>query len=65
MNGTDFREAAWRTSSYSGDSGNCVEVATNRHQVGVRDTKRRDAGTLVFTSAAWSRFVSSFSSRGV
>ncbi|MFF8286210.1 DUF397 domain-containing protein [Streptomyces albus] len=52
---------AWRTSSYSGAHGDCVEVATNLDAtVPVRDTKQRgDAHqpTLVFPREAWARFV--------
>jgi hypothetical protein len=52
---------AWRTSSYSDDRDECVEVATNLPGiVPVRDTKQgRQPGrpTLVFPHEAWARFV--------
>ncbi|CAM3277973.1 DUF397 domain-containing protein [Streptomyces albus] len=52
---------AWRTSSYSGAHGDCVEVATNLDAtVPVRDTKQRgDASrlTLVFPREAWVQFL--------
>lgn len=49
----------WRTSSYSGEEGNCVEVGWGADEVGVRDTKDRDGGTLRFETEAWDRFVRS------
>ena len=49
--------AAWRTSSYSGGSGNCVEVAGGLPgAVGVRDSKDPGGRALVFTTAAWRAF---------
>ncbi|MBO8202733.1 DUF397 domain-containing protein [Streptomyces smyrnaeus] len=52
---------ALRTSSYSDDRDECVEVATNLPRtVPVRDTKQRldaDRPTLVFGYEAWARFV--------
>ncbi|MQA09508.1 MAG: DUF397 domain-containing protein [Pseudonocardiaceae bacterium] len=52
-----FAPAAWRTSSHSGSSSNCVQVATAEQAVGVRDSKRPDAGTLVFPATGWNRFL--------
>lgn len=50
-------ESNWRKSSYSGDQGNCVEVADqNGNRVLVRDTKNRTDATLRFTPDAWRRF---------
>lgn len=47
----------WRKSTYSDASGgNCVEVASD-DMVLVRDTTDRDGGTLVFSVAAWERFI--------
>jgi hypothetical protein len=54
----DFNGARWRTASRSGQTGNCVEVATNLPDVvPVRDTKNRDGGTLAFTPDAWREFL--------
>ncbi len=40
----------WRTSSYSGNSGNCVEVSIQaRHTVGVRDSKDPAGPKLAFS----------------
>ena len=54
----DTLEAGWRTSSYSGaNGGNCVEVASPRGVVAVRDTKQDRTGpVLQFTPAAWREF---------
>lgn len=52
----DPSRAAWRTSSYSNNGGNCVEVATAEDAVGVRDTKDRAGAVLTFTPEAWRRF---------
>lgn len=50
--------ATWRKSSYSGDNGgNCVEIGNFGTAVAVRDTKNVDAGMLVFSRPAWSRFI--------
>ncbi|MFD4341526.1 DUF397 domain-containing protein [Streptomyces anulatus] len=49
----------WRTSSFSGGQGNCVEVAPNLpHLVPVRDSKRPTGPVLAFGHAAWRTFVS-------
>ncbi len=61
----DLTRADWRTSSRSGGSGQCVEVATNlvdtagETVVLVRDSKNPNAGTLAFTPGEWQAFVSS------
>ncbi|MEU4095058.1 DUF397 domain-containing protein [Streptomyces sp. NPDC026673] len=48
----------WFTSSYSDDQGgNCVEVATTRNAVHVRDSKDPGGPVLSFTPAAWAAFV--------
>jgi hypothetical protein len=57
--GIDLSRANWRTSSHSGgNGGQCVEVARNLPGVVVvRDSKARQAGTLVFSRAAWAGFI--------
>lgn len=51
-------EPNWRTSRYSGSSGNCVEVARTS-VIHVRDTKQRGRGPeLAFTERAWADFLS-------
>jgi hypothetical protein len=57
----DFTGALWRKSGRSGggSGGNCVEVAFAGPAVGVRDSKKPDAGALAFPASAWQRFVRS------
>jgi hypothetical protein len=50
---TPARRPAWRTSSYSGQESNCVEVAPTMPEWRVRDTKDRDGGTLTVSSSSW------------
>ena len=47
----------WRTSSYSGTNGNCVEVATAGDARLVRDTKQRQAGHLSIGDHGWRSFL--------
>ncbi|MFJ9842358.1 DUF397 domain-containing protein [Kitasatospora sp. NPDC101155] len=55
----DLTGAAWRTSSYSVQEGQCVEVADGfLDRVPVRDSKDPDGPALVFAADAWSAFVS-------
>jgi Domain of unknown function (DUF397) len=49
-------DRAWRTSSYSGGQGNCVEVADHANRVFVRDTQDLAGPVLRFSRAAWRRF---------
>jgi len=51
----DQIELSWRKSSYSGNGGgSCVEVGTGLPgRVAIRDTKRREDGMHVITSAAF------------
>jgi Domain of unknown function (DUF397) len=57
MEMTDLSRAWWRTSSYSGTNGNCVEVvADSPPRVLVRDTKDREGPVLAFPPGAWRLF---------
>jgi hypothetical protein len=57
METTDLSRAQWRTSSYSGTNGNCVEVAADSGpRVLVRDTKDRGGPVLAFRPSAWREF---------
>ena len=49
--------AAWRKSSYSSPSGNCVEAATLTGGVALRDSRFPDGPELVFASAVWDAFL--------
>jgi hypothetical protein len=48
----------WIKSSYSNSSANCVEIATDGHTVGVRDSKQNgDGPVLKFSRAEWAAFL--------
>ncbi|MDS1270543.1 DUF397 domain-containing protein [Lipingzhangella sp. LS1_29] len=51
-----FHDAPWRTSSYTQQQ-NCVEVADTPGVTAVRDTKYREHGHLLFSTAEWRSFV--------
>lgn len=40
-------ELCWRTSSYTGCGANCVEVAQNRVEILIRDTKQNGQGPIL------------------
>ena len=46
----------WRTSSFSGNGGECVEVCQVRDAVAVRDSKDRTGAMLRFAPDAWRSF---------
>jgi hypothetical protein len=51
-------DTRWRKSSYSGNGGNCVEVADQHSRVLVRDTKQAGRGPVLSVSPAdWRRLV--------
>jgi uncharacterized protein DUF397 len=53
-----LRAAKWRKSRHSNPSGNCVEMARlPGEHVAVRDSHRPDGPVLLFTRAAWERFL--------
>jgi hypothetical protein len=51
-----MRDAQWRKSSYSGNTGNCVEVAVTESVVGVRDSKDPGGSALAFAPDEWLAF---------
>jgi hypothetical protein len=51
--------ANWRKSERSGTGEGCVEVAITEDQLGVRDTKNRLGGALVFPLSAWGSLMAS------
>jgi Domain of unknown function (DUF397) len=53
MHAVDLSRAQWRKTSYSGNSGNCVEVADLGQAVAVRDSKEPEGPVLVLTPVAW------------
>ena len=66
MHDLDLSRLAWRTSSYSGANGSCVEVApvadgarpgwAGHGLIAVRDSKDRGGPALVFTTSQWRAF---------
>ena len=50
-------DRGWRKSSYSGNGGQCVEVADHDNRVLVRDTTDQAGPMLRFTPDAWRRLV--------
>ncbi|WP_424531787.1 DUF397 domain-containing protein [Sphaerisporangium viridialbum] len=54
----DLRHAQWRKSTFSADTGNCVEVASNLPGIfAVRDSKNPTGPALVVEPGAWLAFV--------
>ncbi|GII83035.1 hypothetical protein Ssi03_10250 [Sphaerisporangium siamense] len=50
--------AQWRKSSYSGDAGECVEVASNiSNLIGVRDSKLPSNPVVTVSPAGWAAFL--------
>jgi hypothetical protein len=49
----------WRKSSYSGggDGNNCVEIATRRASIAIRDSKAPANATLTFPARAFVPFI--------
>jgi hypothetical protein len=47
----------WRTSSYSADQGDCVEIASQFTYVLVRDSKEHNGPILEMSSAQWEQFL--------
>ena len=56
MDHDDLRHAQWRKSSYSGNTGNCLEVAATQSVVGIRDSKDPDGAVLRVSREAWQEF---------
>ncbi|MEV7023449.1 DUF397 domain-containing protein [Kitasatospora sp. NPDC093558] len=53
----------WRKSTFSGDQGNCIEVADGfAGIVPVRDSKDPSGPALLFPASAWSAFVTAIKS---
>ena len=49
---------AWRKSSYSGNSGDCVEVTAANRIIAVRDSKDPHGPHLHLTPGGWQAFIS-------
>ncbi len=53
----DEAVSGWRTATYTGGQGNCVEVGRSATAVAVRDTKDSDGGPVLrFPPSAWQVF---------
>lgn len=63
MSTSDGQLIGWRKSSYNNETHNCVEVGSAAEVVGVRDTKDRDDGILVFSRGSWQRFAAKVKAR--
>ncbi|HEY6316044.1 MAG TPA: DUF397 domain-containing protein [Streptosporangiaceae bacterium] len=58
MTGIDLSCAEWQKSSYSSQSGNCVEVAGNLPGlVAVRDSKEPGGAKLAVSRELWLAFI--------
>ena len=58
MTEIDLSRAEWQKSSYSGQSGNCVEVTRNLSGlVAVHDSKEPDGARLVVSRETWRVFL--------
>ncbi|WP_103529631.1 DUF397 domain-containing protein [Streptomyces sp. SM12] len=54
----DLAEVTWRTSSYTANAGNCIEVGSGTAEyITVRDTKDRELTAARASHAAWSAFL--------
>jgi len=55
---SDNDRPVWRKSTYSGNGGNCVEVAFFAGgNIGVRDSKNPTGPALEFTPSEWQAFL--------
>lgn len=52
-----FPGHTWRTSSYSANGGECVEVAVTSGAVAVRDSKDRNGGHFTMSPDRWKAFL--------
>lgn len=46
----------WRKATYSGNGGNCVEVANRGTTVAVRDSNDQEGTRLAVPASSWSAF---------
>jgi hypothetical protein len=54
----DLPASSWRKSSYSGEAGNCVEIASLPKLTVIRDSKKPDGGALVLDERTWAGLLS-------
>jgi Domain of unknown function (DUF397) len=53
----DLSRAQWRKSSYSGNTGNCIEVANHDEVTVVRDSTNQDGPKLIIKNKWWKEFI--------
>lgn len=53
----DLSRTHWRTSTYSGGNGDCVEVASLGHAVAVRDSKHPADPSMLVSPNGWRSFI--------
>lgn len=59
VSAAERQRASWVKSTYSGPTGgNCVEVASLRGGIAVRDSRNPSGTALMFGPAQWDAFVS-------
>jgi Domain of unknown function (DUF397) len=56
MSNSNDASLSWRKSSFSG-SGDCIEIASCRNFIMVRDSKQRHSHILEFTNEQWHLFL--------
>jgi hypothetical protein len=60
VSAVDLGSAHWRMSSFSGNNGTCVEIASLAHgRVAVRNSNNPSAGTIYFNQAEMRAYVES------
>jgi hypothetical protein len=57
MTGIERAGLAWRKSSYSNSSANCVEIAFTDRRVAARDSKHPTGPAVDWPTAAWTAFL--------
>ncbi|HEY2266994.1 MAG TPA: DUF397 domain-containing protein [Streptosporangiaceae bacterium] len=65
MTSSDHSRPAWRTSTHSGQNGNCIEVATHGPAIAVRDSKNPAGHQLAFPAPAWRTFTCRIQAAGL
>ncbi|MDX2935683.1 DUF397 domain-containing protein [Streptomyces ipomoeae] len=65
MSAPSLETESWRRSSYSGEGGDCVEVADGFPGIlPVRDSKNPAGARLVFEARAWASFIGAVKAAG-